>query len=82
MRGYKKRLAHIFDIIKYVYYNNNRVTGYRAMRIFLKRYGYGLSNPTAHKYRNTKLGLRAIIMQRKPGYKKCHNHKIFDDLLK
>ena len=82
MREYRKRLAHIFDIIKYVYYNNNRVTGYRAMRIFLKRYGYELSNPTVHKYMNTILGLRAIIMRRKPGYQRCHKHNIFDDFFK
>lgn len=81
-REYKKWLAHIFDVIKYVYYNNNRVIGYRAMRIFLKRYGYELSNPTVHKYLNTMLGLRAIIMRKNPGYKTCHKHKIFDNLLK
>lgn len=81
-REYKEWLAHIFEIIKYVYYNNNRVTGYRTMRIFLKRYGYELSNPTVHKYMNTMLGLRAMIMRKKPGYKTCHKHKIFDDLLK
>lgn len=37
-REYHKHLAHIFELIKYVYYNNNRVIGYRAMRIFIKRY--------------------------------------------
>ena len=46
-REYHKRLEHIFELIKYVYYNNNRVIGYRAMRIFIKRYGYELSN-TSH----------------------------------
>ena len=45
-RKYRERLAHIFELIKYVYYNNNRVIGYRAMRIFIKRYGYELSNTT------------------------------------
>lgn len=81
-REYKGRLAHIFENIKYVYYNNNRVTGYRTMCIFLKRYGYKLSNPTVHKCRNTMLGLRAMSVRRKPGYKTCHKHKIFDNLLK
>ena len=33
-REYHKRLEHIFELIKYVYYNNNRVIGYRAMRNF------------------------------------------------
>lgn len=45
-REHHKRLEHIFELIKYVYYNNNRVIGYRAMRIFIKRYGYELSNTT------------------------------------
>ena len=51
-REYHKRLEHIFDLIKYVYHNNNRVIGYRAMRIFIKRYGYELINTTKHKYMN------------------------------
>ena len=51
-RKYRERLAHIFELIKYVYYNNNRVIGYRAMRIFIKRYGYELRNTTMHKYMN------------------------------
>ena len=42
-RKYHERLAHIFELIKYVYYNNNRVIGYRSMRIFIKRYGYEIS---------------------------------------
>ena len=52
-RKYRERLAHIFELIKYVYYNSNRVIGYRAMRIlsndrairiFIKRYGYEYHN--------------------------------------
>lgn len=81
-REYRKRLTHIFDIIKNIYYNKNGVIGYRAMRIFLKRYGYGLSDPTVLKYMNTILGLRTMIMCRIPAYKTCHKHKIFYDLLK
>ena len=68
-REYHKRLEHIFELIKYVYYNNNRVIGYRAMRIFIKRYGYELSNTTMHKYMNKELNLCAVIMHSKPGYK-------------
>ena len=52
---YHERLAHIFDLIKYVYYNNNRVIGYRSMRIFIKRYGYEVSNTTMHKYMNKEM---------------------------
>ena len=68
-RKYHKRLAHIYELIKYVYYNNNRVIGYRAMRIFIKRYGYEVSNTTMHKYMNKELNLCAVIMHSKPGYK-------------
>ncbi len=68
-REYHKRLEHIFELIKYVYYNNNRVIGYRAMRIFIKRYGYELSNTTMHKYMNKELNLCAVIMHSKLGYK-------------
>lgn len=68
-REYHKRLEHIFELIKYVYYNNNRVIGYRVMRIFIKRYGYELSNTTMHKYMNKELNLCAVIMHSKPGYK-------------
>ena len=78
---YHKRLADIFERIKYVYYNNNRVIGYRVMRIFIKRYGYEVSNATMHKYMNKKLNLHAVIMHSKPGYKAGNKHKIFDNLL-
>ena len=80
-REYHKRLEHIFELIKYVYYNNNRVIGYRAMRIFIKRYGYELSNTTMHKYMNKELNLCAVIMHSKPGYKAGKKNKIFDNLL-
>ena len=75
-REYHKRLEHIFELIKYVYYNNNRVIGYRAMCIFIKRYG-----STMHKYMNKELNLCAVIMHSKPGYKTGKKNKIFDNLL-
>ena len=62
-------IQHLFELIKYVYYNNNRVICYRAMRIFIKRYGYELSNTTMHKYMNKELNLCAVIMHSKLGYK-------------
>ena len=80
-RKYHERLAHIFELIKYVYYNNNRVIGYRSMRIFIKRYGYEVSNTTMNKYMNKQLNLCAIIMHSKPGYKAGKKNKIFDNLL-
>lgn len=51
------------------------------MRIFIKRYGYEVSNTTMHKYMNKKLNLCAVIMHSKPGYKSGKKHKIFDNLL-
>ena len=82
-REYHKRLARIFELIKYVYYNNNRIIGYRIMRIFIKRYGYEVRNTTMHKYMNKKLNLCAVIMYSKPGYKagKKNKNKIVDNLL-
>lgn len=80
-RKYHERLAHIFELIKYVYYYNNRVICYRSMRIFIKRYGYEISNTTMHKYMNKELNLCAIIMHSKPGYKGGKKNKIFDNLL-
>ena len=54
--------------------------GYRVMRIFLKRYGYKVSNTTMHKYMNKHLILCAVIMRSKPGYKTGNKHKIFDNV--
>ena len=51
------------------------------MRIFIKRYGYELSNITMHKYMNKGLNLCAVIMHSKPGYKTGKKNKIFDNLL-
>lgn len=80
-RKYHERLTRIFELIKYIYYNNNRVIGYRAMRIFIKWYGYEVSNTTMHKYMTKELNLCAIIMHSKPGYKAGKKNKIFDNLL-
>lgn len=45
------------------------------MRIFIKRYGYEVSNTTMHKYMNKQLNLCAIIMHSKPGYKAGKKNK-------
>ena len=68
--------------MKYIFYNNNRTIGHRAMKIFLSRYGIFLSKTTIHKYMNKNLNLSAVIMRKKPGYKAGKKHKIFDNLLK
>ncbi len=74
-------LCQKFGISPNCYYNYNRVIGYRAMRIFIKRYGYELGNTTMHKYMNKELNLCAVIMHSKPGYKTGKKNKIFDNLL-
>ena len=79
---YNVRKNEILEHIRYIYYNNNRVVGYRPMRVFLKRYGYILSKTTVHKYMNKELNLSSVIMRKKQGYKAGHKHKIFDNLLK
>ena len=71
----------IYERIKYIYYNNNRTVGHRAMRIFLSRYGIHLSKTTIHKYMNKNLNLTAVIMRKRPGYRTCKKHKIFNNLL-
>ena len=71
----------IYERIKYIYYNNNRTVGHRAMRIFLSRYGIHLSKTTIHKYMNKNLNLTAVIMHKRPGYRTCKKHKIFNNLL-
>ena len=48
------------------------------MKIFLQRYDIYLSTTTIHKYMNKDLNLSAIVMRKKPGYKSCKKHKIFD----
>ncbi len=78
---YYEQREVIYERIKYIYYNNNRVVGYRAMRIFLSRYGIYLSNQTTHKYMNKDLNLAAVIMRGKPNYKTGKKNKIFDNLL-
>jgi transposase InsO family protein len=80
--NYYKKKNEIKRRIKYLYYNNNRIIGYRMMRIFLKRYGYSLSNKTVHKYMNKELGLCSVIMRKKGKYKTGHKNKIFNNLLK
>lgn len=71
----------IYERIKYIFYNNNRTIGHRAIKAFLSRYGIYLSKTTVHKYMNKNLNLAAIIMRKKPGYKAAKKHKIFSNIL-
>lgn len=80
-RDYYEQRKLICEQIKYIYYNNNRTVGHRIMRVFLSRYGIHLSKTTVHKYMNKDLNLAAIVMRKKPGYKTCRKHKIFNNLI-
>ncbi len=79
---YHEQCEVIYERIKYIYYNNNRTIGHRAMCVFLSRYGIHLSKTTVHKYMNKALNLAAIIMRKKPAYTAGKKHKIFNNLLK
>lgn len=81
-RDYYRQRDLIYEKIKYIFYNNNRTVGHRAMRVFLTRYGIFLSKTTVHKYMNKELNLSAVIMRKKPDYTSAKKHKIFDNLLK
>lgn len=51
------------------------------MKIFLSRKDIILSNPTVHKYMK-ELGLRSVVVRKKPRYKKGDCYKKFDNLVK
>lgn len=51
------------------------------MKIFLSRKNINLSKVTIHKYMNTELGLKSLIMRKKPSYVKGTVHKVFSNLL-
>ena len=40
-----------------------------------------LSKTTVHKYMNKEMHLQSVCRRKKPRYKKCHNNKIFPNLL-
>lgn len=61
---YLEQRKIILERIKYIFYNNNRTIGHRAMKIFLSRYGIYLSKTTVHKYMNKILNLAAVIMRK------------------
>ncbi|MEG1086200.1 MAG: hypothetical protein RSD88_07775 [Anaerovoracaceae bacterium] len=78
---YREQRKIIFERIKYIFYDNNRTVDHRGIKVFLARHGIYLSKTTVHKYMNKELNLAAIIMRKKPGYKACKKHKIFDNLI-
>lgn len=81
-KSFLEQRQKIFEQMKRIYYNHNRILGHRPMRIFLERQGISLSKTTIHKYMNQILGLHAIVMRKKPAYMRGTKHKIFPNLLK
>ncbi|ASM69431.1 MULTISPECIES: IS3 family transposase [Lachnospiraceae] len=81
-KSFLQHRQQVFEQIKTIYYNNNRILGHRPMRIFLKRQEISLSKTTVHKYMNQILGLHARIMRKKPAYVHGTKNKIFPNLLK
>ena len=71
----------ILEKIKYIYKKHKGTVGHRFMQVLLARYGIKLSKTTVHKYMNKILGLKSIIMRKKPPYKTGKKHKIFSNLL-
>ncbi len=59
----------IKDNIEDLYHEYAGRPGYRMMRIFLLRKNINISNPTVYKYMK-ELGLRSIVVRKKPRYKK------------
>lgn len=78
---YQKQQQRIYEEIKYIYSNNNRIIGHRVRKIFLSRKGIHLSKTTMHQYRNRDLSLYAVVMRKKPAYVKGVKNKIFSNLL-
>ena len=72
---YYIRKEKIFEKIKYIYEKHKGTVGHRFMKILLERYGVKLSKTTVHKYMNKILGLKSIIMRKKPPYKSGKNTK-------
>ena len=71
----------MLEQIREIYHGHNGVDGYRSMRVYLERRGYGYSPATIHKYMNRELGLRSVVRPKKPGSKPGKPHKVFPNRL-
>ena len=80
--NYEAQKKAICKEIKSIYHEFGGILGHRNMRVFLARKNIHLSKTTVHKYMNKELSLICINRRKRPGYKKCHSHKIFPNLLK
>lgn len=79
---YHKEKKVTCDTIRQIYHELGGNLGYRFMKIFLDRKNIHLSNNTVHKYMNREMKLYYVPRRKKPGYKKCVQHKLFPNLLK
>lgn len=79
---YHKHKQKLYEEIKRIYYNHNRIIGHRGMKIFLARKGINLSKTTVHRYMNQELKLHAVTMRKKPTYVRGEKNKIFPNVLK
>ena len=69
------------DKIQEIYHDYKGISGYRSMKVYLKRAGYNYSFTTVHKYMNTELGLMSIVRPKAPSYKHGESHKVFENKL-
>ena len=79
---YYARKAEILAQISEIYHKHNGVDGYRSMKVYLERRGYGCSCTTIHKYMNGELKLRSIVRPKKLEVEPGKPHKVFENLLK
>lgn len=77
--NYKTHRNAVLEAITEIYHKYNGVTGYCSMQIYLKRKGFTYSRNIVHKYMNTLLGLKSIVRPKKPAYKHCKAHKVFEN---
>ncbi len=78
--AYYENKENIKSTIEDIFHEYAGRPGYRMMRIFLSRKSIILSNPTVHKYMR-ELGLRSIVIPKKPRYKKGDSYKKIENLL-
>ena len=79
---YYARKAEILAQISEIYHKHNGIDGYRSMKVYLERRGYGCSCTTIHKYMNKELKLRSIVRPKKPEVGRGKPHRVFENLLK
>ncbi|WP_083258685.1 IS3 family transposase [Cellulosilyticum sp. I15G10I2] len=67
--------------MEHLYHKHDGIPGYRMIHHLLKKTSHACSKPTVYQYMK-ELGIRSVIMRKKPSYKKGLQHKLFKNLLK